>query len=300
MKVLIIGCGYVGIPLGIELVRLGHSVTGARRSPAGLEEVRQAGLKPLAIDLCDKEGWHGLPIDFDWVVNTASSSKGGGDQYEKIYVQGNLNLLKWVGRSKIKKIVYTSSTSVYAQTDGAEIDESSPTEPKNLTSRILVEAENLLLNAARSGLAPAVVLRVAGIYGPGRGHLFQAYLKGEAVIPDDGSRLSNMIHRDDVVGAIIAALERGQPGEVYNVVDQEPVSLLDFYTWLSRELGRPMPPNIPSDQLPERKRGATSKRVSPVKLIRTLGYQFKFPSFREGYRGPVDAVLMSESTNVAQ
>ncbi len=300
MKALIIGCGYVGIPLGVELARLGHVVTGARRSPAGLEKVRQAGLNPQAFDVCDEAVWHALPTDFDWVINATSSSKGGADQYENVYVQGNRHLLKWAARSRVKRIIYTSSTSVYAQTDGSEIDESSPAEPKNLTSRVLVEAENLLLEPARSGLAPVVVLRVAGIYGPGRGHLFQAYLKGEAVIPDDGSRLSNMVHRDDVVGAIIAALERGQPGEVYNVVDQEPVSLLNFYSWVSRELGRPMPPNIPSDQLPERKRGATHKRVSPRKLIKILGYQLKYPTFREGYREPIDAVLMSQSTGVAQ
>ena len=298
MKVLIIGCGYVGLPLGEELARLGHTVVGARRSTEGLEEVRQAGLEPIAFDVTSEEEWLALPTDFDWVVNTVSSSKGGADQYTRVYLQGNRNLIQWAARSAVKKIVYTSSTSVYAQSDGAEVDEASATEPTSPTSRVLVEAEKVLLEAGRTGIAPAVVVRVAGIYGPGRGHLFQNYVKGEAVIPDDGSRLSNMVHRDDVAGAIIAALERGQPGEVYNAVDQEPVALIDFFGWLSRELGRPMPPQVPSDQLPERKRGATSKRVSHRKMVEVLGYQLKYPTFREGYREPVDAVRAQESVRV--
>jgi nucleoside-diphosphate-sugar epimerase len=147
----------------------------------------------------------------------------------------------------------------------------------------LVEAEKLLLEAAQTRQFPAIILRVAGIYGPGRGHLFRQYLRREAKIAGRGERLINMVHRDDLVGAIVAALRQGRPGEIYNVVDDEPVAQIHFFRWLSETLGKEMPAFAAETEAAERKRGRTSKRVSNRKLKRELGYQFKYPTFREGY-----------------
>ncbi len=130
---------------------------------------------------------------------------------------------------------------------------------------------------------PAVILRLAGIYGPDRGHWFKQYLKNQAAIEGKGERILNMIHRDDVVGAIIAALKLGRPGEVYNVVDNEPVSQLTYFEWLSGALGKALPPFVPEDPGSLRKRGLTNKRVSNRKLKEELGYQFRYPTFRQGY-----------------
>src|SRR5678815_5513057 len=113
----------------------------------------------------------------------------------------------------IRDSLYTSSTSVYGQTDGSLVDETSATEPKSETSKVLVDTEKLLRNC------PAITLRLAGIYGPERGYLFQQFLRGEATITGEGSRYLNMIHRDDVVRAIVGALAHGKPGEIYNVTD---------------------------------------------------------------------------------
>jgi nucleoside-diphosphate-sugar epimerase len=93
----------------------------------------------------------------------------------------------------------------------------------------------------------------------------------------------NMVHRDDVVGAIIAALERGEPGETYNVVDDEPVSQRAFFTWLAAQLNRPLPAVVPADDGLGRKRGLTNKRVSNARLRTRLAYQFNYPNFRAGY-----------------
>jgi len=148
-------------------------------------------------------------------------------------------------------------------------------------ARVLRETEEVLLEAARHRQFPAVVLRVAGIYGPERGYWLKQYLGGEARIEGQGERALNMIHRDDVAGVIIAALERGRPGEIYNAVDDEPVSQLDFFRWLSGRLGKEMPPFVEETEA-GRKRGVTNKRVSNRKLRDELGYQFKYPTFREG------------------
>jgi nucleoside-diphosphate-sugar epimerase len=141
-----------------------------------------------------------------------------------------------------------------------------------------------LLAAAREKNFPGVILRVAGIYGPGRGYWFQQFLRGEAQITGKGERILNMIHRDDLVGCIIAALERGKPAEIYNAVDDEPVKQLDFFHWLAAELGRPMPPSAVEPAEQTNKRGATNKRVSNSKLKTQLGYRFRYSTFREGQK----------------
>jgi len=151
------------------------------------------------------------------------------------------------------------------------------------TAKVLLETEKLLLAAAVERKFPAVILRVAGIYGPERGHWFKQFLKNEARMEGDGSRFLNMIHRDDLIGCIIAALKSGRAGEIYNAVDDEPVSQLHFFQWLAQALDQPLPPSEPFNPDAARKRGATNKRVSNRKLKMELGHQFKYPNFRKGY-----------------
>jgi nucleoside-diphosphate-sugar epimerase len=282
MRALIIGCGYVGVPLGAELVRLGHEVFGLRRSPSAETELKTAGIQPFIGDVTQPESLAKLPRDFDWVVNCVAAGRSA-ENYREIYLQGTRNLIEWLAANLPKKFVYTSSTSVYAQNDGLQVKESSPTEPAAETSKILVETEKVLLAAAAERKFPAVILRVAGIYGPDRGHWFKQFLKDAAHIEGDGSRCLNMIHRDDLVGCIIAALKSGRAGEIYNAADDEPVSQLHFSQWLAQAVDKPLPPSVPENPDATRRRGVTNKRVSNRKLKMELGHQFKYPNFRIGY-----------------
>jgi nucleoside-diphosphate-sugar epimerase len=282
MRVLIVGCGYVGVPLGAELFRLGHEVFGLRRSPAAEAELKAAGIQPLIGDVTQPETLAKLPCDFDWVVNCVAAG-GGAEHYREVYLQGTRNLIEWLAPNPPQKFIYTSSTSVYAQNDGSQVKESSPTKPMAETSRILVETEKVLLAAVAERLFPAVILRVAGIYGPERGHWFKQFLKNEAVMEGDGARFLNMIHRDDLVGGIIAALKSGLAGEIYNAADDEPVSQLHFFQWLAQAVDKPLPPSVPENPEATRRRGVTNKRVSNRKFKMELGYQFKYPNFRQGY-----------------
>lgn len=308
MRVLIVGCGYVGLPLGTELARLGHEVFGLRRSAVRDADLRAAGVTPLHADITRPETLGALPASFDWVVNCAATSGGGVEDYRRLYQHGNANLIEWLwpgsGRESadssksrevrqltsaatLKKFVYTSSTGVYGQNDGSVVDETSPTEPQSDTAKVLVETENVLLAAARDAGFPAIILRVAGIYGPERGYLLKQYLKGEARIEGQGGRFLNMIHRDDLISVIRAALERGIPGAIYNAADEEPVTQRTFFQWLAGQLGKPPPPTMSEDAAANRKRGATNKRVSNQRLKAELGYRFKFPTFREGYAAEI-------------
>ena len=287
MKCLIVGCGYVGLPLGAELVRLGHEVFGIRRSATAGNELLTAGIHPLNADITRPEQLARLPRNFDWVVNCTATSGGSVEDYRRVYVQGTNHLIEWLSDSPLKTFVFTGSTSVYGQTDGSWVRETAATEPAAETAKVLLETERRLLTAAGDRKFPAVILRVAGIYGPNRGHWFNQFLKGEARIDGDGSRFLNMIHRDDVVGCVIAALRNGRAGEIYNAVDDEPVSQMNFFQWLAEELGRPMPPSMPENPEENRKRGLTNKRVSNRKLKMELGYQFKYTDFRSGYTAEI-------------
>jgi nucleoside-diphosphate-sugar epimerase len=283
VRVLIVGCGYVGQIAGERLARLGHEVFGMQRSASGSPALRAAGIIPVVADVTRIEQMQKLPGPFDWVVNTVSSTRGGPEEYRAVYLEGTRNLIETLPSGGLRKYVYTSSTSVYGQSDGSIVDEQSPTEPAAETTRILLQTEALLLDAARTKNLPAVILRASGIYGPGRGHLFQQYLRNEAV---NTGRLINMIHRDDLAGIIISALEKGRPAEIYNANDDEPVEQSDFFAWLSEKLQRPMPPSGSAEAI-SRKRGLTNKRVSNRKIKTELGCQLQYPTFREGYSAEI-------------
>ena len=294
MRVLIVGCGYVGLPLGVELVRLGHEVSGLRRNVSAENELKAAGIQPLFGDVTKPETLAMLPQNFDWVVNCVAAG-GGADDYRQVYLQGTRNLIEWLApasaeasaRQALKKFVYTSSTSIYGQTDGSQVKETSPTEPGAETAKVLLETEKLLLAAVTERKFPAVILRVAGIYGPDRGHWFKQFLKNEARIEGDGSRFLNMIHRDDLIGCIIAALKSGRMGEIYNAVDDEPVSQTNFFHWLAATVGKYPPSSVPENPVENRKRGVTNKRVLNRRLKMELGCQFKYPNFRKGYTAEI-------------
>ena len=267
MRILVIGCGYVGLPLAQALAQLGHTVHGTRRSAFTAE-----GITTHALDVTDRESFETLPREVDWICYTPSSSRGDATVHRAVFVDGTRNLLDWLGDTPAR-LLFTSSTSVYPQTDGHWVDEESPDEPAGGTGANLAEAEELFLNAGRA----ATILRVAGIYGPERGYLFRQFLKDEAILTEGGARWINMIHRDDVVGALLTALDLA-PG-IYNAADDEPVTQLAFFEWLAGQLDKPLPP---AGEATARKRTPTNKRVRNTKL-KAAGWQLKFPDFRAGY-----------------
>src|SRR5207249_1768489 len=145
MRVLIIGCGYVVLPLGAELVRAGHDVFGIRRADSSNADLSAAGIKPLSADITKPEELARLPGAYDWVVNCVSSSHGGVEEYRAVYLRGTRNLIEWLAPEVPRKFIYTSSTAVYGQTDASVVDETSPTEPAADTAKVLVQTEKLLL-----------------------------------------------------------------------------------------------------------------------------------------------------------
>lgn len=283
LRVLIAGCGYVGTALGRRLAAEGHQVFGLRRDPQGLPD----SIEPLEADLTDPGTLAALPGGLDAVVYAASSGGGGDGAYRRAYEEGPRNLLGALeGRgAPVRRLLYVSSTGVYGQDEGEWVDEGSPTDPVRARARSLLAGERI----ARESPHPATVVRFGGIYGPGRTRLVERVRAGDARCPPR-TVYSNRIHRDDCAGVLRHLLLLADPDPLYVAVDREPAPLCEVLRWLARRLGAPDPP------VGEGGRGSrTNKRCSSRRLVGS-GYDFGYPTFREGY----DALLRMDprSTSV--
>ena len=185
--------------------------------------------------------------------------------------------------------MFISSTTVYRQTNAEWVFENGADIPENGAGKILWEAEQTIFAAG----PPVTLLRSSGIYGPGRGHLFRQFMSGNAAIEGDGKRFLNMVHRDDLVGSIVTALELGNGFGLYNITDDELVTQLDFFSWLSETTGRPMPPFVPKPEPATRRRGVTNKRVSNKLFKETFGFKYNYPTFREGLTEEIENRVMT-------
>lgn len=258
-KVLVVGAGY----LGGEVVRVfREGGWDARGASLG------GGEGSLACDVSDPDSVMALP-DSDAVVHCAASGRGGEDAYRRVYLEGCQNLVR---RFPEAMLLFTSSSSVYAQHEGELVTEESETIPDRATGELLLAAERVMLDAG------GVVARLAGIYGPGRSVLLRKFLEGEAVIEEDGRRFINTIHRDDAARAImhLLSLEPFPAGEIFNVTDSVTMTQLGVYQGLAEIFGKDLPPFGPRDL--NRKRGWTHKRVSNAKL-RATGWEPQYPGF---------------------
>jgi nucleoside-diphosphate-sugar epimerase len=274
-RILIAGCGYVGQAAADLFRAKSWGVEGWTRSAqsAALLSAKPYAVRAVNIsqraEVADCARATG---EFDAVVHCASSGGGDAELYRQVYLNGVRNLLEIFPRSKL---LFTSSTSVYAQRDGSWVTEESETTPARQTSRVLLETEALVLDHG------GIIARLAGIYGARRSALLSKFLAGTAVIDRDHDRFVNQAHRDDIASALLLLLlnRSEQQAQIYNVVDDQPILQSECYRWLAQTLNRPMPPIGKSPQ--PRKRGDSNKRVSNATL-RRLGWIPQYPTFVDG------------------
>lgn len=263
--VLLAGCGDVGIATGLRMVAHGWSATGVRRRA----DLLPSEISGLALDLTGaREG--GLP-GADAVVVTLTADSPDADAYERTYLNGLRGLRRALPRGPggvEPLVVLVSSTGVFGQNDGETVTEATDPSPSRETAKILRAAELLAME-----LFPRIVIvRPAGIYGPGRTALANRVARGEPVVRN---RMTNRIHRDDLVSVIESVLGAENPPALVHAVDHSPAPLVDVADHIAGLLGVPAPPDASGSG------GGRGKSIDGS-LVRSLT-DFRYPSYREGY-----------------
>ncbi|WP_053163893.1 SDR family oxidoreductase [Pseudomonas sp. P1.8] len=273
-SVLIAGCGDVGSRLATQLLNAGWEVHGLRRDVSRLPE----GVIGVAGDLFNKDCPATWPIGaVDYLVYCAAATDHDEAGYRAAYVQGLEHVLEWLNDygQMPNRLLFVSSSSVYGQQEGEWVDETSPAVASSYSGRVMLEAEQVAL---KSGI-PASVVRLTGIYGPGREWLLTQVRRGYRVVTDP-PLYANRIHADDAAGLMACLLEADRRGvaldDFYIGVDDAPVALADVVGWLREYLGV----TEWADDASVRRTG--SKRCTNARS-KALGWTPTYPSFREGY-----------------
>lgn len=267
-QVLLAGCGDLGTEVGLRLIAGGAAVTGVRRRAELLPE----SFAQQSVDL--REGFPVVGDDVDLVVVALTAEERTAEAYRAAYLEGLRNVLDAIDVSAADpRIVLVSSTAVYDVDDDSIVDETTPATGRSATGGVLLETEQLLRERVPGG----VILRLGGIYGPGRERLLDQVRQGGIRVSPE-SPFTNRIHRDDAARAILHLGSIDSPPSVVLGVDDEPVRLGDVLRFLATEMGAEEPGSGSSGHS-----AAGSKRLSNA-LLHSTGFEFTYPTFREGYR----------------
>jgi len=276
-QALIVGCGYLGIRVGGLLRTRGWRIMATTTTPSRIPELAALGFDPVILDVSKAEDSPVWKQYHDAVIYAVAPGRSTDPRIA--FHEGPLCCAGHLLSTTLplpRRFVHISSTGVYSEQGGDRVDEESPADPPEERLQWLRKAETALQElAARKGL-PAVILRLAGLYGPGRSPdlwLRRPEMR-ERISSACGEAYMNWVRVEDAAGAVILAIERGRPGEIYNIVDNEPVTRLDFYTRAARRASLAVPRFSGSENL--------GKRCSAQKARVQLGFEPSFPTYREG------------------
>ena len=261
---IIAGAGDVGSRVANDLSQKGHEVISISRSVKDLPN----GIRSVAADLISGEGLTKLPSQADALVFCVAPDERTANAYRRLYVEGLQRLLV---QCRFKRVLFVSSTAVYAQDAGEWLDEQSPALAETFNGSMLREAE-ALCGQHEQGIA----LRLTGIYGPGRNAMLRRAQAGDV----GRAHWTNRIHVEDAVTAIAHVLGLASPEKTYCVNDDCPALESDVLTWLQ---------NPEVETVPSIVSGETSGRRVRNELLRSAGWKPKYPSYREGYRQVLNA-----------
>lgn len=280
MANLIVGCGYLGLRVAQQWLAAGDEVYAVTRSSQRAGQLQQLGLWPLVADVLgdEIESLADLP-PMDTVLYAVGYDRAAGRSIEQVYVEGLRNTLNALP-SETGRIIYISSTGVYGDNDGEWVDEEAPCHPQRPGGKACLEAEQLLMGHCLG--AKAVVLRMAGIYGPGRIPRVEQIRAGET-IPAPASGFLNLIHVDDAARVVLAAERRAKPPRTYVISDGHPCPRRDYFIELARLLNAPAPRfEEPTPDMPVAQRASADKRVRNARMVAELAVELAFPTYREG------------------
>lgn len=272
---LIVGCGYLGGRVAARWREAGLRVAVSTRSPTRAEQLQAEGYTPFVADVLQPESLAQLPAA-QVLLHAVGFDRNSGQSQRAVYVEGFQNLLTAL-QGRVEKCVHISSTSVYGQNKEEEVDEDSPTKPSRENGKMVLEAEQLLLNAD----IPGVILRLAGIYGPNRLLARIQQTRTTTPIPGNPDAWLNLIHVDDCVAAVEQAARLSLPRQTILVADDRPLRRREYYTTLAKLLQAPPPVFQPEQPDPKGDRGL-GKRCRNARLHQLLLPELHYPSIESG------------------
>lgn len=291
----IFGCGYLGTRVAGRALKAGMRVAALTRNSDQAKELTRLGIQQVVTAELDRWDWHSrIDPRQDLVLDCVSSAGGGWDGYRKSYVAGMRSILKWAASGAVKNFIFTSSTSVYHQEDEEWVTEADPAGGSSEGGRILREAEDLLEEAPPE-IARWFVLRLGGIYGPGRHHLLTRALGNPS--PEEGDNVFlNPVHVDDAAAAVWAAAgaDPAVEGGIFNIVDDAPARKGEIVAYLhenvkERKIGCDGGAASSSARL--RGRGVRpSRRISNRKAREVLEWRPAYSDYRAGYELLLDSL----------
>lgn len=272
-RVLIAGCGDLGVRVAHRMIARGDRVWALRRHPPARDD---SGIVWIAADLTDPQTLQALPSDITQVVHAPTPDAREAAAYRVVFVDGLQNLL--AALTTVQRVLLVSSSAVYGDSGGNWVDETTPAEPPGFNGEILLQAERWLSAQPLS----SVVLRLAGLYGPGRLGLIERLRQGKAQVPRTSPHWANRIHIDDAAAAVVHVLGLEQPQSLYLGVDDTPLPIDTLYDCLATLVGAPPPGEGDSP------RGIGNKRLSNARL-RASGWAPQWPDARAGYAALLQA-----------
>lgn len=282
---LIIGCGYLGRRVAAAWLQAGRAVSALTRSTANAAELSRHGIRPVIGDICEPASLSDLPAA-ETVLFAVGYDRSAGRPQREVYVDGLRNVLERMA-SRCRRFIYISSSSVYGQSSGEWVDESSPCEPVQPGGQCCLAAEALIdeffptASQSDDSSAAASILRLSGIYGPERLLSRIEGLRAGEPLSGRGDAWLNLIHVDDAASAVLACEQRGRAGETYLATDDQPIRREEYYGELARRVGAP-PPVFLDGEPAKRGSGGLNKRCSNRKVRTELGLTLTYPSINAG------------------
>jgi nucleoside-diphosphate-sugar epimerase len=278
---LILGCGYLGRRVADRWRVLGHEVLGVVSHAEHARQIAAAGILPILADVTEPATLRALP-PAETALYCVGYDPAGRKSRREVYVEGLGNVLRALA-PVTRRIIFISSTGVFGEAGGEWLDEESPCRPAREAARALLAAEQQLLAHPLGDLA--VVLRLAGLYGPGRLPQAVEIRSGRPLTAAERCWV-NLIHVDDAAAVVVAAEARARPPRTYLVSDGHPVQRREYLGRLAELLGAPPPVFCPGKPASSG-RGAGQKRVRNTRMLAELGVRLLYPSYREGLAAAV-------------
>lgn len=278
MKVLIFGCGYLGRRVAQKWLDLGHSVFAVTRSEEKSKSLKAAGIQPIVADLNTADSLNYLP-EIDLVFNAVGFDRNPGQSQEQVMCDGLRNILD---TTRCLRFIHISSTSVYGQSTGEWVDETSSCEPTQPGGQICLKAEQFVREFCSGTSSVSFnILRLAGIYGPGRLLSRIESLKAGMPIAGTGESWLNLIHVDDAADAVVKCSQVDPQNQTFLVVDNRPVRRSEYFGKLAELVGAPLPV-FDTDQARPRGSGGLNKRCSNQKVREFLRWEPQFQTIDIG------------------